>query len=819
MNTIRNPAKALAGVRVVEFGDGVAVAYCGALLRACGATVTKVEPPTGDSIRRLPPVSKNAPQREASGMHAFLDAGKSSLVLDVQEPAGATRARELAVAADVVLDGLGPGQAEAAGFGHRAVQAANPAVTFVALSWFGATGARARWRGTDAVAQALAGFLYPIGPKDGPPIIPGGYNAQITGGLTAFIATMASLLGRHAGDAGAYIDQSILEAQTTYTETSGVRAAYDGARSIRKGLNQFTPTYPQTIYPAADGWIGVTVLTPAQWRACCELIGAPELIDDPRFRTPGDRDANADALDPLLIPLFQRRPALEWFHDAQARRVPFALVPTMEDMLALDHFVERQVLATFEHPDLGRFTAAAIPWKLAASPLARGGVAPRLGEHTDEATTRAGEPSPFTASLPPAGHPSARPLRNLRIVDLTMGWSGPLATRHLADMGAEVIKIEACKYPDWWRGWEHTAATVATSEHEKSPAFNQINRNKQGVAIDLTSEQGQALALRLIEQADAVIENQATGVMDKLGLSFDTLKAVNPSIILLSLPAFGAVGPWSGYRGYGSTVEHGAGLPHLTGDDGGPPVQTHVAYGDACGGLNAAAAIQVALLHRERTGEGQRVELSQVECIMQLGVHGTVSQGLTGEPPRRTGNRHPTYVPHGCFPCAAEDTWLVVALTDDTKWGKFCEIIERPDLSADLALATCQGRREREADIEAALASWLASQEADAAMEAFQNGGIAAGAVRRASDLVEEPGYIERGYWASVDRPIVGRKPHPLTAWRYNGSRAEIRAPAPLLGEHNAEVFRRVLGLSSEEFDSLVADGVIGDTPLVASTR
>ena len=258
----------------------------------------------------------------------------------------------------------------------------------------------------------------------------------------------------------------------------------------------------------------------------------------------------------------------------------------------------------------------------------------------------------------------ALPLREIRIIDFTMGWSGPLATRHLADMGAEVIKVESCSYPDWWRGWETTAATLATAEHEKSPPFNQINRNKLGVAIDLRQAAGRELVLKLVARGHAVIENQATGVLAKLGLSYDKLSAVNPAIIMLSLPAFGAEGPWSGYRGYGSTVEHGAGLPHLTGAPGDPPLQTHVAYGDACGGLNAAAALLVGLYHQRRTGEGQRIELSQVECMLQLGVHATIAQGLAGAPPPRTGNRHPAFVPHGCFRCAEPDTWLVVAVVE-----------------------------------------------------------------------------------------------------------------------------------------------------------
>lgn len=379
---------ALDGVRVVEFGDGVAVGYCGALFAACGADVVKVEPPeVGDTVRRLPPFADGVSAPEASGLNAFLSTNKLGVAIDLKSADGVQVARRLAGQADIVLEALGPGGAEACGLGIAELRALNPRLTMVALSWFGADGPRRDWAASDAIVQALSGFLYPIGQKDGPPIIPGGYHAQVAGGLTAFIAAMTALIGAQAGDEGALIDQSILEAYATYTEISGVSLAQNGDVSRRKGLNQFQPTYPQTIYPAADGWIGITALTPPQWRACCDMLGVPDLFDDTRFSTSLDRCDHADELDEILVPLIRNRPARDWFHDAQARRVPFALVPSMADLEELDHFQARGLLARFEHPDLGAFDAAPVPWKFAATPLKQGGRAPRLGEHTHRVLT------------------------------------------------------------------------------------------------------------------------------------------------------------------------------------------------------------------------------------------------------------------------------------------------------------------------------------------------------------------------------------------------------------------------------------------------
>lgn len=376
----------LDGVTVIEFGDGVAVGYCGALFAAAGAEVVKVERPKGgDSARRLPPFKPGVAAPEASGMHAFLAAGKQGVAIDLETAEGGALGRDLAAGADVVLEGMGPGRMEALGLGFDALKAARPGLVMTSLSWFGADGPRRDWAASDAIVQALSGFLYPIGEKAGPPIVPGGYQAQITAGMTAFIPTMAALVGGltgAAGDDGRLIDQSILEAELTYTESGGVRAGYGDFGVPRRGLNKFQPTYPQTVLPAAEGWIGVTVLTPLQWRNCCEMIGADHLIDDPLYATSKARMENADALEEILIPHFLKKPAIYWFHEGQKRRVPLAIIPTMAELATLDHYVERGVIQDYSHPDIGGFTAAAIPWKLGTTPLKQGGRAPRLGEHT-----------------------------------------------------------------------------------------------------------------------------------------------------------------------------------------------------------------------------------------------------------------------------------------------------------------------------------------------------------------------------------------------------------------------------------------------------
>ncbi len=314
-------------------------------------------------------------------MQSFLDAGKRSIALNesntVQKEASQSLARDLAQSADVVLEARGRDFLSVIGL---AVPTASDPVT-LSLSWFGNDGPAKAWKGSDAVVQAMAAHIHGIGPVEGPPIIPGGYQAQISAGVTAFIGVMAALLGKMAGGPGGLVDQSIFEAYLAYAEPGAVRYAYESEDTPRMGLNRFPPVYPQTIYPTGEGWLGVTALTPAQWRACCELLGLEALLDDPRFNSSTLRSLNADALDVHMIAALEARSAPEWFHAGQEKRLPLALVPELKDIQNLEHFRAREVFADYTHPDQGTFRAPAIPFKFSATPVHAGGRAPRVGEH------------------------------------------------------------------------------------------------------------------------------------------------------------------------------------------------------------------------------------------------------------------------------------------------------------------------------------------------------------------------------------------------------------------------------------------------------
>lgn len=396
------------------------------------------------------------------------------------------------------------------------------------------------------------------------------------------------------------------------------------------------------------------------------------------------------------------------------------------------------------------------------------------------------------------------------MVDLSMGWAGPLAARHLADMGADVIKVESCARFDWWRGWEATPEWIADDQAEKSVAFNMVNRNKRDVTLDLTTEPGAELLKRLVAIADVVVENYSAGVLPKLGLDYAALTAVNPGLVMISMPAFGTTGPWQSYRAYGSTVEQASGLPHLTGESGWQPTMVHVAYGDAVGGLNGAAALLTALRHQRRTGQGQHLDLSQSECLFPLGVHGILEQSVSGTAPARRGNRSVRHAPHGVYPAAGEDQWIVIQVFDETQWRALASVVNGLEHFGGLG-----DRLARNDELDAVLGAWTRNRPAAQVMTVLQAAGVPAGAAHSMADLVDDPQLRARGFWQMLDREYVGVQPNPVPPYREGIDPFPIEAPAPTLGQHNDDVLGGLLGLNGAALADLERRGIIGTRPVL----
>ena len=552
-------------------------------------------------------------------------------------------------------------------------------------------------------------------------------------------------------------------------------------------------------------------MTPAQWRAFCEMLGLLDLRDDAALFMGVDRLQHVDMIESKILPRLKQRTAQEWFAEGLRRKIPIVPVPEIADLIADEEKKARGAIVPIAIGDENGFTAGSMQ-RLTGTPPRQGGKVPGIGEQ--QPIEAAGGPAPRRTISGEQGS-NRLPLQGIRVVDFSMGWAGPSCTRTLADLGADVIKIEAIQYPDWWRGVDRRPAYILDQMYEKSVRYCIMNRNKRGITLDLTRPQGLDLAKRLIAEADVVVDNYSVEVLPKLGLGYEVLKKHNPGLVMMSMSAFGAGSTYRDCRAYGSTLEQGSGLPSVVGDAGGPPVMSHTAFGDAVGGLNGCGAVLIALIHAKLRGEGQFIDLAQIECMMPFAAPWIVAHSIDGKEPTKYGNRHPDFVPHGCFRCAGEDNWIVVAVSDDAMWPKLATLLGRADWSADGSLKTAARRRKIESEIEAAISRWTFSRAPDEAMDALQAAGIASGVTRLPIELLHDPHLHARGFIQEIDRAFIGKHPQPSVPFREGEKPFPIRSAPPTLGEHNHEILSGLLGLSEAELDQLARDGIIGTEMLM----
>jgi benzylsuccinate CoA-transferase BbsF subunit len=449
-------------------------------------------------------------------------------------------------------------------------------------------------------------------------------------------------------------------------------------------------------------------------------------------------------------------------------------------------------------------------------------------------------------------------LDGVRILDLSQVAIGPYATFLLSSLGAQVIKVESNRRPDTSRGpVKPTGQTQMSQYPEGEPGerpwnrgahFNQRNRGKLGITLDFSAPAGKDLVKRLAAVSDALVENFRASVLDRQGLGWAVLRAVNPRLVYLKLSSQGAGGPERDYGSLGSTLEQTAGLASITGYTDGRPLMTNLVYPDPVGAVLGAGALIAGLRQVRRTGEGQFIDLSQRELTAGLLGAAMMDYALNGRVHGPIGNRHPSMAPHGVYPCRgvgsrepersvgpgvpgsrvggenpqsairnpqSDDAWIAIAIETDEQWQSLRRAMGEPEWSRNPDFATVTGRWRRQDEIDARLAEWTSRFEHTALTHILQRAGVPAGAVLNGAELLADPQLAARGWWEQVTPPDVGR-PYPFVSapWRMSGSPYRPSTPAPRLGEHNDLVFQSILGLRDAEYETLQAEGVISTEPL-----
>lgn len=794
----------LEGVRVLDMAEEKGE-LCGRLLADLGAEVVRAEPPGGSPSRRLPP---HAPDG-TSLFFAYRNASKRGIVIDPAADGDAMD--DLLGWADVWIETSAPGSLAAAGLDPAHVSRRYPRLVVLSMTDFGQTGPYRDYRGTDPVLVAMSGMLFKSGRPDRPPLLPPGMLAYDTASVTACFAVLSALWLRRATGRGAHLDLSVMEAagqaaDWSLPNTSFMRRLGAPIVELRDGSGNVYP-----IYRCADGYVRLIVLSPRQWRSLCAWMDAPDWLRDPHWEAPMHRTEIADVLDATIGAHFAPMTRLEAAEEGQRRGVAVTPVLRPHDVLHAAHFTERGTFTTTEiAPGLTAPTFAGfMGWDGTRLGIRRR--APGVDEDRTEVLAAArANPRPG-GGTPPAG--PARPFSGLRVVDFGIGGVGVEAGRMLADYGADVIKIEGRGYPDFMRiigGSEMTASFASSS------------RGKRSLGVNLKSEAGVAVVRRLIAASDVLIENSAVGALDRMGLSWEACREVNPRLVYVSSQLMGRRGPWSRWIGYGPSTRPPSGMTWLWNYDDEPegkPPGSRAIYPDHLVGRMCAVAAVTGLLARERAGQGCHVEVAQVETTIGMIADLMTAEALAPGSVMPQGNHSQRGAPWGAYPCAGDEQWCVITVTDDVAWRALRAAMGDPDWAADRELDTAAGRLARQRDLDERVAAWTRAQDARQLTATLQACGVAAGFMMYSSAMADDPHLRARGFPLPVSQPGIGDFILEGPAFHSPSIPDPTGVPAPGLGADTCDICRGVLGMGDDEIGELVRTGVLEvDTAAVLNT-
>lgn len=781
-------------IRVVDL-TGDAGAFFGRLMIGLGAEVIVVEPPGGDPAR-------------AGLAFAHFRAGARSVTLDLTVARDRERLRALVATADVLVETLSSSELATLGLDPPATAALRPGLIHVSITPFGRTGPRAEWQGTNLTAAAMGGMMRLCGDADGPPLAPPCEQSYHAACAHAAVGALAARHARRRTGRGQHIDVSIQDAVAATLEYGAIAYVHAGVIPRRSG--SWHPYVPHSFFRARDGLVaGGLGGNPRMWGDLVNWMrerGAAVDLVEPRWLDEKVRLAERAHVFEVIEAFTRGLAKADFFQQAQRRRLPWASVERPADVAANPHLAAR-----------GFFVETVLDGRV----LRDGGfafgfpnghrpprlVVPAAGE--GNTTMLAGHDAQSTARVTRSAPAARGALAGVRVLDLTWVLAGPYAARLLADHGADVIKIESRHRPDPTRFARMLFLSRGDFHHDRNGYFNNHNRNKRSVALNLNLPAGRDLLARLAAHSDVVIENFSPRVMAGWGLDYAGLRAIRRDIILVSMSGLGHTGPWRDFLTYADALAALSGLSAQAGFPGRDPVGTTFGLGDMIAGLHAAFGALAALEHRAATGEGQHIDLSQVEAVA---AHTGTSllEAAAGGAREPRGNRHPTMAPHGVFRCRGDDRWIAIAVTGDDAWRALCAAIGRADLAADPRLATAGGRKAHEDAIDDAVEAWTRERDAHALMEALQARGVAAGAVQDARDLVDgDPHLRARGYWETVEHPVIGAFPHEGVVARLAGTPGRVWHPAPTLGQHTRAILGELLGLDEAEITRHEKEGVL----------
>lgn len=773
-------------LRVVEISSGIAGAYCGWLLQGMGAEVRCV-----------------APAAASAGAAAVTDPIALAMAFyaaDKQAIAAADAALAISEA-DLVITDDAPRLASLAGRQIGDLAVTQPDTVFGVTSIFGMTGPLADVPAVPLDAQATAGVAWALGEPGRPPLaIPPGVLECQAGAHLAAACLMARLAGP-AAQGGQIVDIALNDVLTHYVGVNCRFYIHHGMTWRRAGRRAADSggAYPFVILPCADGAVCLSGRTRAEWQRFVEAMGTPAWSQEPRYqklRAMGQQ--YPDEVDALIMPWLAERTKAEIEEIADRFRLTIAPLRDLADVIATSQLAERGFLRSWAE-DNRKLVGPGLPFRV-----------------SDQRGTRQAPNHASTLLSAAGGRQHAAvlgPLAGLRVLDMGWVWSAPQVGSILAQLGAEVIKVEHRARPDNSRLSGviiRDGQRIEGDTTDMSPMFHQINKGKAGITLNLKEPAGVELLKQLAASCDIVLENMSAGSVERSGIGYDTLSAINPRLVMVAMSGAGQFGPLADMRTYAPTMSSFVGLESLVGyPDSLPTGALNFAIGDPNAAVHALVALFAALARRETTGRGCYIDLSQTEALLATLTPYVLQAQIEGRQPLPAGNMHPAMAPHGIYPTAGEDRWLSLAVRNDADWSSLARVAGDQPWVRDARFTNAGGRIASREALDELIAAWTATRDRDALVAELRAAGIPASPVNDIEGVWSDNQIAARGMADMVEIPGLGREVLFRAPWNVSGMAIAKGTRGPLTGEDNERVLCGTLGLSGEDFERLAVAGVI----------
>jgi crotonobetainyl-CoA:carnitine CoA-transferase CaiB-like acyl-CoA transferase len=797
--------KPFAELRIIEIAGSTAGAYAAKLFADHGATVLKVEPPGGDPLRQAGPMVGGS-----GSLFAYTNTGKHSLVLDVYgNDHDKERLCALARGADVLIESSSPAPLLPLSFDVEL-----PCLVRLYVSPFGLDGPYAGYSSSDFTDFAIAGHMYINGDPDRPPLQGPRHQSEYCSGIHAFIGAMAALWARERTGLGQAVDVSHFEVMASIDQYLVTMWTHSGHIERRVGNATPGPWHPNTHVHCRDGNLAITAGGRAHREAMVSVMGLDHLWEDPRFADQAALLGHRDEFSEALAPWFLDNKIEDVVGLFQAVRVPAGPVRGMHDVLDYGQLSGRGFWSVPDEASGVRYPRGAFVIKDHPAVIAE---APALGDADAETLACFAVPQ-----LRERSDAELRdgPLHGLRILDLGAGWAGPMCGRILGDLGADIVKIE----PPWARGPRVVSEEYAKLCHlypADDPGAEPWNRegmgalwsrNRRAVCMRFDRPEGRQVLEQLIRRSDLLLENYSPRVMPNIGLAFEQLQELNPMLVYVHLPGYGASGPDANFVALGPTIEAESGLCALQGyPDRGPHRQGY-AIADAINGMSGAAGALIGLWHRaaDPAHRGVDIEGAQLEATVCFTGDALLAAQVTEQEPVLYGNRHPEFEPQGVYPAAGADSWIAITVQSEPEWQALSALAGLPSELA--GLSSPADRRAHHDEIDEALTAWTAQYEHRELMARCQQHGVTAVAVLNSSEMVDDPQLSARGLYQMLAGNGCGPFPSHGIPMHFSATPPTYRIARPGLGEFNADVLTE-LGHSQGEIALLREARVICEAP------